>query len=565
MKRYPFALMAVLLGACGTDVGGPAVTALSCVYGETRSVAVGEAITLSGTGHRSLCLEADEHPAIFAYVPFHAEQSQDDTESLQFSLEVLGAGASEDALSAALPVGNVGDAGARWPDPADGATPRLGWDLHRQLREREIAELEPLIRGPGAGPAGAAPAVTVETVPDVGDRFQLNVALSCTVEQLRTVQVVRVSEQAIVVVDESHPTGLTMADYDHFALSFDTLIYPVATHHFGEPSDIDQNGRVIIMFTGAVNQRNPPGSSTVTAAMFWSGDLFPDVATSRLEACPGGNQAEMFYVAIPDPNGVLGPALPVRWLRERVIHVLAHEYQHLLNAARRLYVNEASTFERTWLNEGLSHIAEELIFYQVAGLDRRSNINSAMLQGSPAALEAFARHMTSNTENLGRYLQQVKAKSLMGPDELATRGATWSFLRYAADRSGRTDASVLGDLVNARTAGLDNLNRVLGASALDWMHDWAVSLYADDAVPGLDPRFTNPSWNLRDVYAWIWQGYPLAPQSLNPGSVNQLTLLPGGASHLLFGVDAHGRAALHVEGDGDAPPRALRGSFLRIR
>ena len=48
---------------------------------------------------------------------------------------------------------------------------------------------------------------------------------------------------------------------------------------------------------------------------------------------------------------------------------VAHEYQHLINASRRMYVNGVGpNFEEKWLDEGLAHIAEELNFFRVAGL-----------------------------------------------------------------------------------------------------------------------------------------------------------------------------------------------------
>jgi hypothetical protein len=570
MRRIPLLATALVLTACGTDVSGPSASLFSCVLGEGRATAVGEVVTVSGAAHQSLCLTAGDTTTVFAYVPFYAlaSTSQGDQSQVRLAVDVLGAGVMDASVTVDPVAGLPGLVAAqdRWLDHDATPGPRPGGDLHRQIREREIAELEPLIRrSPAPPPSAPTAGMPAASVPEVGEYVQFNVALSCTLEQMRTGQVRWVSERAIVVVDTRDPTGLTNADFQHFALSFDTLVYPVSTHHFGAPSDIDGNGRIYIFLTGAVNQRNAPGENTFTAAMFWSGDLFPAESTSRLEACPAANQAEMFYMAIPDPNGLLGPVVTVRWIQDRALHVMAHEYQHLVNAGRRLHVNQAITFERTWLNEGLSHVAEELMFFATSGLERRTNIDATAIENAPNGVAAASHYMASNLDNLNRFLRQSRASSLMGPDDLATRGATWSFLRYALDRSGRGDDVVLRSLLNSSTAGTDNLDQALAASSLEWMHDWAVSLYADDHVPGLDPRYTQPSWNFRDLFSGQAGGYPLPLVPLRPGETHHVSIQPGGTGHMIFAVGTEGRAAIHVEVNDGTPPRTVRGSFLRIQ
>jgi hypothetical protein len=230
-----------------------------------------------------------------------------------------------------------------------------------------------------------------------------------------------------------------------------------------------------------------------------------------------------------------------------------------------MYVNDAPAFEETWLNEGLSHIAEELLFFEVSGLPRRSNLTEADLQETTGGVTAFNRYMAPNLGNLGRYLERPDTASLMGRDQLTTRGAAWSFLRYAADRREIGDETFFFELVNSTAVGLDNLDRAVAGSAADWIQDWTVALIADDDVPGLDPRFTQPSWNFRDLYVALERPYPLNPPALAAGTPRSLSLRAGGVGYLAFGVAADGRAALHVESDGAAPPRSLRGTFLRVR
>jgi hypothetical protein len=113
-----------------------------------------------------------------------------------------------------------------------------------------------------------------------------------------------------------------------------------------------------------------------------------------------------------------------------VLGTLAHEYQHLINASRRMFVNTTATdFEETWLNEGLSHIAEELLFYRVSGLTPRTNISASTIRASQAYIDAFNDY---ESDNFGRYREYLRRRRSSRPysDNGFARdaGATWAFL-----------------------------------------------------------------------------------------------------------------------------------------
>lgn len=582
-RLFPILLLSGL-AACGTDVSGPSAALFSCAFDAPSTLSVGEVIQTRGQ-ENTLCIGASgAEPADFAYIPFFgATPPADDDESdvsLAFELQALGAGVRPASASASthpplphdsqdrvvLLEGAAGPGGAVAP----GGSPARDTEFHDWLRRREIEELTPLIRpGPSALRSGLRGDTRVAgvTVPQVGDLRTYNVSISCSEEDLRTGRVMHVSEHAIVVADTANPAaGLTPQDYAYFGVTFDTLVYPVETAHFGVPADIDDNGRAILFFTRAVNERNPSGSRVVTIGFFWSGDLFPEEASGRLEACPAGNDAEMFYLLAPDPGGVAGREFSLEDVRRLAIPLIGHEFQHLVNASRRLFVNDAVTFEDPWLNEGLSHAAEELLFFEAAGLEPARNLTEEDIRAAPNGVSAFNEYMAGNLSNFNRYLSAPDTASLMGPDLLATRGAAWAFLRYAADRTQRGDEAFFFDLVNSRVAGLDNLGEVLGADTpLDWMRDWTVAVYADDFVPGVAERFTLPSWDLRSVYAGTTVGsYPLEVLQLSddPRSVE---LIPGGTVYTRFGVDAGEQAVVHVNAGGVPLPASLRGSLIRVR
>ena len=541
----------LVLGACGTDISGPAPSLFSCALQDPLTLDVGQVATFQGAGNRGLCVDGTGSGAEFVYIPFHGGSGE--RAPMDVRVEIFGGvgpvvGPPDPAIVSWAP-------GSRSPDAA----------FHARLRLRERAELGRKIRtARGAGPAvrGARAAASV---PEPGELVEYNVAISCTQADNRAGRVEYVSEHAVVVADTENPAGLTAADYQHFALTFDTLIHPVAVAHFGAPTDIDANGRSIIFFTRAVNALSAPTEGVYTAGFFWSGDLFPEEETPRAEACPAANQAEMFYMLAADPLGLAGPRFSTDFIRQTAPGVIAHEYQHLINASRRLWVNEASEFEEPWLNEGLSHAAEELVFYAASGLVPGSNLDYETLTGSDRRTAAFNRYMAGNLTNYSRYLQRPDTASLMGVDGLHTRGAAWSFLRYAADRSGVADDVFFMGMVNADESGLENLSRSLGEDPSEWIRDWTVSVYADDAVP-VEPRYRQPSWNMRLIYPGTTLGrFPLEVLHLGSDGAHSLELDHGGAAYLRFGLTAGTRGAIHVEADGGVPPAALRGTVLRTR
>ena len=560
MKRLLPALAALLATtACGTDVAGPSSSLLSCVFGEPVQLAAGDVLKVAGPGNQGVCL-AGSPTSEFLYIPFYANADTSD----ELSLELTGAGIDE-ALAASASV--------RAPAVLlDSEAPRLRIDhsVHDRLRRRERRELEPKIRSGAPGLAQAAGVAAA--VPSEGDLRDFNVAIDCDAVDARTGEVMYVSDHAVVYADTANPADLSRSDYAFFGATFDTLVHPVETAHFGESTDIDGNGRAILFFTRAVNEMTPAGSDAVTIGFFWSGDLFPETATERLEACPESNHGEMFYLIAPDPNGEAGLEIPLDKVRDLAIPLIGHEYQHLINASRRLFVNQATTFEVGWLEEALSHAAEEILYLEVAGLSTGQNltIDDVLNAPGPDDRDNFNRYMAPNFTNLSRFIQDPSSASLMGPaNQLPTRGAAWTFLRYAADRSARDDEDFFYDVVNAQNAGLDNLADVLGgtrSTVLDWMQDWTVSLYADDLVPEVEARHTLPTWNVRSIFEGSsLQRYPLRIRALANETVVDFTLVAGGADFAhLVGVEG-GRAVIHVQADVAPLPSTLRGAFLRIR
>ncbi|HET8655280.1 MAG TPA: hypothetical protein VFL93_07175 [Longimicrobiaceae bacterium] len=541
----------------------PVTGQLTCGPGDPSitPLAVGQALSMTGDQVSHLCVDGGVAGGEYTLVAFNSALVSD----ARLSLDV----AASDIVSAAGP-----------PRPNVGATPfttslkpRLVPDaaLHLRMLESSHDRTASRLRSAALLPV-AAPRLA--NVPSLGSEMRLNADVEssdgCSNPTYRMGRVVAVSTHAILVEDESNPSGgFTTAQYDSIAQEFDRDVWPVDTENFGTPEDIDGNGRAIIFYTRAVNEMTKSGSDEYIGGFFYNRDLFP---TSGQNACKGSNHAEMFYMLVPDPGGeVNGNIRSVPFVRGVTVGVLAHEFQHLINDSRRLYVNHAPAWEEPWLNEGLSHIAEELMFYRKSGLQPKQNIGPDQLKDG-TALQAYNEFEADNVSRLIRFLQAPDQASLMGGDELSTRGAIWSFLRYAADRDPAGDKALWNALVkNTTTSGLQNLGNALGVNPRDWMRDWGVSVYTDDALPGVAAEYSQPSWNMRALIPALRTEsgavgrYPLYAFSLGFNPTARLTLQGGGVAYARFGVEPAARAGLRVTSGGLPAPEHLKIILVRTK
>ena len=290
----------------------------------------------------------------------------------------------------------------------------------------------------------------------------------------------------------------------------------------------------------------------------------------------------MFYLLVPDPNGVINSnkrsTVDVTRLN---LATLAHEFQHLVNASHRLYVTPGAVAnEETWLDEGLSHTAEELLYFKISGFGTRDNLNLQNIAGTSTQAANFSAYMA---QNFGRFYNRLRLPEITSPyatnDSLSTRGATWNFLRYAAGRQpAGTEQAFFKSIVNSASTGLTNLGNVLPTGQLaSYFADWSVAVFADDYVglpqDQLDVRYKFPSWNFRSIYPNLRIGggtstlgvYPLAVRTLRSNASQRVSLAGGGAGYLRFAIPAGKTGVISLSSNGAAPATALKFSVVRVR
>lgn len=367
--------------------------------------------------------------------------------------------------------------------------------------------------------------------------------------------------------DTQNPAGgFTDTQYQAIADEFEAVGYQTDVANFGQPTDLDHNGKVIGLFTRAVNELTPANVGYVYGGFYYSRDVFPRTPTPALGACPTSNRAEMFYLLAPDPTGSInGNARSAAYVRENTLSTLPHEMQHLINASRRLLVTNAPD-ETIWLDEGLSHVGEELAYYAKSGFAPRQNLGAPQVFASQAQFNNFVEYQDNNLTRLRTYLESPEGNSpIANNDELETRGATWWLLRYLADRKGGSESAFWMSLVNTTNVGFANLQSAMGTDPLPYMRDWSVMTYTDDSGLPVATQFTEPSWNHRSIFGSANAGshFPLQVHTLAAGSTG-VSVMSGSAAYYKFGVAPAVTADVRVVQAGSTPVAACTPAALAV-
>jgi hypothetical protein len=531
------------------------------------AIAVGSVVTASAA---YACVSgASGAAAEYTLVAYNA--SPDGAATTSTSITAWGLGTPPAALKAPAASGPMLSRSVSGLSPA--SVKRLDERFHQRLlsEAKSLTRLFSVARSARNSrlsanrPSGArlAPSASLSAIPStakVGDIVKLNVSSSpCDAAVTRGFRVTAIGAKSIVLADTLNPTnGFTDADYVKFAARFDTLVYPLDVDNFGAPSDLDANGKVAVLFTKYVNELTPANSDSFVGGFFHPRDLFPRAAKDGLQACPTSNEGEMFYMLVPDPSGTVnGNEYTLGFVDTLTVGVLAHEFQHLINAGRRIYVNVgAEDFEDTWLNEGLSHVAEELLYYHESGMQPRQGLTDALIRANAAKYALWKADASSNFARLLEYIENPGAASPVDDvnDELSTRGAAWSFLRYSVDRAFTTDAGVWARFSNSTQTGLNTVAIGLQTDPRPYLSDFVLANYISDLGISNDPRFRHKSWNYRDIFSKTFGRrdngvftpngfYPLKVTGLANRVATPANVRGGSASYYRLAVPA-GREAL---------------------
>ena len=544
-------LAGTFLAGC-SDGTGPGGNPLACTDANTHALAVGEHQIIDPT-QAGACvrLPAAGSGAAHLYVPV-ATAGQESQNGVSAPYLVMGGDAAT-ATSPAL------------PSPALSAfAPRRTPDrFHAMLRARERA----LAAEPSAALFSRSTQPTAAAVPPVLNEkrtFSVCSSDACTSFTQTTATALAIGNRVAIFVDDSAPAGgYAQTDLDQVKTLFDQYLYAIDTTAFGRESDIDGNGVVVVLLTPKVNALSPDCSTTgrIILGYFFGADLLPKSSSN-----PGSNEAEVFYGLVPDPLNS-GCRVQKDEATSRLPATFIHEFQHMISFNQHVLLR-GGTAEDTWLNEGLSHFAEELGGRLVPDTECPvfGSCEAEFIEDGDIA-NAFA------------YLASPEDFFLIEPGNstgsLEERGANWLFVRWVVDHFA-TDTILGTNLTRALLAtnqvGSANVAARTGADFSTMVGEWQLANYLDD-LPGFtasSDRLRYKSWDFRAVAASLQQGYPLQPDSTDGVSYEHTGTLRAGSGHHILVVQPPGAGPvdLLVEGDaGVALPATIqpRIALVRIR
>ncbi len=367
----------------------------------------------------------------------------------------------------------------------------LGDQFHDFLRQQERAHFSGLQLAPR--PAPSAPALRLAP-PNVGDMRSFKVCgdLNCSQAGIKTVTATAktVNGHLAIYVDNAAPAnGLTPGDLDSLGALFDTRLYAIDTTAYGRESDIDGNAVVAVLMTGVVNKlvtKQQCHDQGFVAGFFFGADIDPNFATQF-------NNGEVFYSIVADPDSTLSCAHSATRLKSLVPVTFIHEFQHMISYNQHVLLRSGSP-QATWLDEGMSHFAEELGGRSFLPADQVSFSNFVFgdLINSYMYLDSSATHFLAFSSGIG---------------SLGERGAAWLFVRYmvdqfAPDTSFTSVAAFTRSLEQTSLLGGADIAAATGIPFATVVEHWAMANYVS-GLPGFtaQPELTYISWDFRATFA----------------------------------------------------------------
>lgn len=343
------------------------------------------------------------------------------------------------------------------------------------LPARDPRDLAVRLRGASAEIPLASPAVEAPRLVGAEEWFWIVDQRAASMFQV-SATLRLVTDHAYWYVQADRAAQVAQEDLEQSAAVFESSTYPTIRYYFGaEPSPgVDGDPRIVFLLAGV------PG----VAAYFSGADASPRSINPR------SNERDIIYVNV-DALRPGGPGFD---------GTMAHEFQHMVQFARCPY-------QETWVDEGSAELAARVAGYR-----------AARLQQFIARPDVQLTQWTDVPGEVARHYQ-----------------AAYLFLRYAAERSGGTQA--LPDLVASRCArGGDQFTSFLaergGWPAPDFdqlFADWTVANLVDDTA-ALSGRFGYQGEDLNvSVTAAASAGVPLEGR-LPQYAANYIELPTGGAS-----------------------------------
>lgn len=482
------------------------------------------------------------------------------------------------------------------PDVARWAGHRQAEAQFRGMESRLFGSRPTSLLGPRSGPSARAriarSSVAASAAP--GDMVAIRVPNITSTNSCQNFveinAVVRfVGARGIWLEDVANPTpGYTTADFQVLSNAFDNVIYATDVAYFGEPTDIDSNGRTLIVITAEVNKfatsagTGPLGFVSLT-------DFLPRTDPNPDNACASSDAGEIFYGLAPDPLGTLkfGRYSPQQGVKDTP-SLIAHEFTHVIQFGRRLAA-QVPLFT-LWMAEGQAVLGEEVVGHATEGRAPGQNLGFtvAFNQDDPSSIDWYSYPFVTLVRYFGfdgftadakapgapqecTFLASPKPDTLTPCNEGLTVYSSWSLLRWLSDQYGATfpggEQALHRALIDSPDVGYAILESVIGAPIETLLAQWSAMLYVDDRVPGVTPRLTLPSWNLFDILEQNRSTPALTPVSETFGNFTEAANVRA-ASTAYFLVSGASRPATVIRARttaGGALPPSIQLYVVRLQ
>ena len=317
-----------------------------------------------------------------------------------------------------------------------------------------------------------------------------------------------IGTRTVWLEDMANPSG-TFADREFALLDtfYASVVEAVLERYFGELSDVDGNGTLLVLLTKEVNKVDG------IAGYVWGGDLFPE------DDCATSNQAEIFYGYVPDPDGVFGEALSKEALLRYYPSLLTHEITHLIQDAA--YVFGPAGDKTSWEIEGGAALAEQLVAYDLFGHSSGQDLGYVQYNQSDESRRwywnAWLAEMfeffgwDSSGDRKGRVRDAPEECTWIGREEEGNTGPCKGshvygvpsmVLRFAMDRWGDDfpggEAALMRRLTNSPSSGFSSLEEVSGWRIEQILAEFYMALWGDGRT--LD-FYGMSSWDLHDIFS----------------------------------------------------------------
>jgi hypothetical protein len=292
---------------------------------------------------------------------------------------------------------------------------KAGQDPTRSHAPR--SRLDPRLGGagglPAAPPRPSPPPMPSPDPPEVGDKqtFKITNASKNGFWTIKA-EVLHVDDTAVWWFngDSQHPSpwsaGLTPELLDQLSQGLHQVLMPRLRRYFGHEPDVDQDGRVAVLFTPAIRWDEAGRADPC--------DVLPN--PDARPGCGHGNRTDLVALPLPATRaGFKGEATAL-------LGAVAHELVRLIHFHRRVVVNGMGpkTDPNPFLVEGLGLLAQDLTGYQQMGLFK---VAAAMRWGDFLSIY--------------KILDPSRPVPIPGSnDDDPLSGSAYLMLRYLFERSG---------------------------------------------------------------------------------------------------------------------------------